>query len=213
VSGPRRTIALSRWALERNLGLIAAQRSPASVVIDVRADAYGHGAVDVARIASEHGFVWFAEDEASAARVDDVVTQVVYGTGFGGEPVMTVSGEVLAVKQVPPGSAVSYGYTYRVEAAGRLALVGLGYADGLPRAASNRAHAAVRGSRVLVVGRIAMDQVMLDLGPADAQRGDDVVVWGGGDAPRVGDWAAVSGFEPLALTAGLGARFTREWRA
>jgi alanine racemase len=213
VSGPRRTIALSRSALERNLGLIAAQRSPASVVIDVRADAYGHGAVDVARIASERGFVRFAEDEASAARVDDVVTQVVYGLGFGGEPVMTVSGEVLAVKRVPPGSAVSYGYTYRVDAPGRLALVGLGYADGLPRAASNRARAAIGGQQLLVAGRIAMDQFMLDLGEADARRGDEVVVWGGGDAPRAGEWAAVSGFEPLALTAGLGARFAREWRA
>lgn len=213
MSGPRRHVALSRAALEHNLGLIAAQRSPQGVVLDVRADAFGHGAVDVAHIASDFGFVWFAEDAASAARVDDALTAVLYGTAFGGEPVMTVSGEVIAVKQVETGEPVSYGYTHRVGAPGRLALVGLGYADGVPRSASSRVEASVAGRRALVAGRIAMDQLMLEIGDAEVRRGDEVVLWGAGEAPRVGEWAAASGFSPLALTAGLGHRFTREWRA
>ena len=67
---------------------------------------------------------------------------------------------------VEAGAGVSYGYTHRTEAATTLGLVGLGYADGVPRLGSNRAELAIDGTRHRLVGRIAMDQLVIDLGDA-----------------------------------------------
>ena len=209
----RRTIALSHSALVHNLGLLAARRDPAEVALDVRADAYGHGADAVADAAREFGYRAFVTDSGSVAEEgsDAAESDVLYGVAGDARPVMTVAGEVVAVKPVPAGSAVSYGYTYRVENDGALALVGLGYADGVPRTASNRADASIGGARCRIAGRIAMDQLMLDLGEHRALEGDEVVLWGDGSAPRLPEWSSATGFPPLALTTGLGARFRREW--
>jgi alanine racemase len=207
----RRTITLSRTALGHNLGLLAARRDPAETRLDLRADAYGHGAEVVADIAQGFGFTAFASGPADPAPHDGA--DVLYGVAAEARPVMTVSGEVVAVKSVSAGSGVSYGYTYRLVRGGDLALVGLGYADGVPRTASNRACAAVRGGRCRIAGRIAMDQLMLDLGGVRAVAGDDVVLWGSEIAPSLREWSEATGYPPLALTAGLGVRFHRSWQA
>jgi alanine racemase len=75
-------------------------------------------------------------------------------------------------------------------------LVPVGYADGIPRAASGRAEVQVRGVRCPVIGRIAMDQFVIELGDrlSDVRAGDDVVVFGNesGGAPTADDWAVAS---------------------
>jgi alanine racemase len=207
----RRTITLSRTALGHNLGLLAARRDPADTRLDLRADAYGHGAEAVADVARDLGFTAFTFGPADPA--PDADAHLLYGITADARAVMTVAGEVVAVKSVPAGSAVSYGYTYRMDHEGDLALVGLGYADGVPRTASSRAFAAVNGGRCRIAGRIAMDQLMLDLGTVRAVAGDEVVLWGSATAPTLHEWAEATGYPPLALTAGLGVRFRREWTA
>jgi alanine racemase len=113
-------------------------------------------------------------------------------TALGLRPVMTLAGTVANVRRVPAGEGVSYGFTHRTSEATTLALVPLGYADGVPRAASNRAEVFIDGIRHPVVGRIAMDQFLVDVGDAAVSVGDEVVLWGDGatGAPTAEEWAA-----------------------
>lgn len=93
-------------------------------------------------------------------------------------PAMTVDAPVVFVKDVPAGTPVSYGHHWRAPNDTRIATVRLGYADGYPRAASNRAdmHAAGRAARV--VGTVCMDQTMLDVADSSVQVGDRVTAFG-----------------------------------
>lgn len=111
---------------------------------------------------------------------------------LGLRPVMTLAGTVAAVRRVPAGAGVSYGFTHRTSNPTTLALVPLGYADGVPRAASGRAQVMIGGRRLPVVGRIAMDQFVVDVGDARVAVGDEVILWGDGatGAPTAEEWAA-----------------------
>jgi alanine racemase len=122
----------------------------------------------------------------------------VYGIAPGPEismgplrPVMTLRAMVAATKRVPAGHGVSYNLTWRAPRETTLALVPLGYGDGLPRTAKG-AHVLIRGERRPIVGRIAMDQVVVDVGGAGAMAGDEVIVWGPGGMgePTAAEWAA-----------------------
>lgn len=126
------------------------------------------------------------------------------------QPAMRLSAEVVGVKRVPAGSGVSYGYQHRTAAPTTLALVPLGYADGVPRAAS---HARVRigDSMLRIVGRIAMDQCVVDAGDAEVAVGDRAVLWGDpaqGD-PHVDEWADAAGTIAYELVTRLGRRVHR----
>lgn len=118
---------------------------------------------------------------------------------LGLRPAMTLSSRVLTVKDVPAGHGASYGLTYKTEEPTRFALVAGGYADGIPRPASGRAEVTIRGRRLPVVGRIAMDQMIVDAGDAPVQTGDTVTVMGDGvTGPRAeewGDWAGTINYE------------------
>jgi alanine racemase len=107
---------------------------------------------------------------------------------------MTLTAPILTVRKVPAGTPVGYGHDWLTPRSTRLGLVGLGYADGLPRCASGRAEVLVRGRRLPVAGRISMDQFVIDLGDTGAASGDTVTVFGPGTAgePTIADWAAWS---------------------
>ena len=146
----------------------------------------------------------------SPADREDIVAESAYGLLPGARPVLTLAGEILAVKHVEAGAGVSYGYTYRTTAPSALALVGLGYADGVPRPASNRSSVAIGGDLFPLVGRIAMDQFVVDCGATTPTLGGEVVLFGGETAaPSALDWAGWTGRSTLALTAGLGPRIRR----
>ncbi|WP_162940343.1 alanine racemase [Gryllotalpicola protaetiae] len=83
-------------------------------------------------------------------------------------PVLRLWAPIAATKRVGADEGVSYGYTYRTRTQTTLALVTLGYADGLTRAGGNRVDASVDGARHTIAGRVAMDAFMLDLGDVDA---------------------------------------------
>src|SRR5579859_388269 len=96
-------------------------------------------------------------------------------------PAMTLRARLALVKRVPPGSGVSYGHRYVTATQTTLGLVPVGYADGVPRAASGVGPVQTRGLRRTVVGTVCMNQFVIDLGDTPAEVGDEVVLFGPGD--------------------------------
>ena len=121
---------------------------------------------------------------------------------------LTLTAPLVSVRRVRAGTPVGYGHTWVAPAATELGLLPLGYADGLPLAASGRAEVLVRGRRRPLVGRISMDMAVVDLGPDGAAPGDPVTVFGPGDdgEPTTAEWAAWSGTLEHELVTGLGTR-------
>lgn len=93
--------------------------------------------------------------------------------------VATFEAQVLQVRPVNPGAHVGYGATYRVQKPGRLATVGAGYADGVPRLLSNQGYVGFKGQKLPVVGRVSMDSIVVEL-PASCviDEGDWVEIFG-----------------------------------
>ncbi|MET8281592.1 alanine racemase [Micromonospora sp. NPDC005174] len=132
---------------------------------------------------------------------------------FGLRAALTLRTTVVNVKRVAAGTGVSYGPEHVTAAPTTLALLPLGYADGLPRATEGRAEVWLGGRRCPVVGRIAMDQCVVDAGDLAVGIGDPVVVIGAGrddDAPRVTEWARWAGTNPHEILTGIGARVGRD---
>ena len=127
-------------------------------------------------------------------------------------PVMTLRATVAATKRVPAGHGVSYNLTWRAPRETTLALVPLGYGDGLPRTARG-AHVLIGGERCPIVGRIAMDQVVVDVGDAAVSAGDEVIVWGMGHKgePTAQDWAAWDDTIGYEIVTRLGPRVPRRY--
>ncbi len=95
------------------------------------------------------------------------------------KPAMTLKSKVVHLKKVPPGFKVSYGSTYQTPEPTTIASIPVGYADGFNRLLSSRGHMLVRGRRAPIVGRVCMDQTMLDVGHIpDVNLEDEVVIFG-----------------------------------
>jgi len=125
-------------------------------------------------------------------------------------PAMTLASRVAAVRRVPAGAGVSYDHTWRADRPTDLALVPVGYADGLPRAASNRAEVLIGGRRRPVRGRIAMDQLVVEVDGA-VRVGDPVVLFGdpATGAPTADDWAAWADTIGYEIVSRIGPRVLR----
>jgi alanine racemase len=119
----------------------------------------------------------------------------IQGDTFSLRPAMTARARVMLTKRVPADQGVSYGHTYRTPAETTLAVVPLGYADGVPRAASNAGPVALGGKIRRIAGRVCMDQIVLDCGDDRVAAGDVAVLFGPGDhgEPTADDWARVCG--------------------
>ena len=118
-------------------------------------------------------------------------------------PALRWESEVVQVKEIEKGAPIGYGCTFVAPKNMRIAVVAVGYGDGYHRAGSNRAQMLIRGQRASVVGRICMDQTMVDVTDiADVQVGDPVVLIGkqGADrisAEEVAAWAGTISYEVL----------------
>jgi alanine racemase len=110
-------------------------------------------------------------------------------------PAMTIRASLVQVKRVPAGTGVSYGHRYVTSSEATLGLVPLGYAEGVPRYATNTAQVQVRGRRWTISGTVCMNQVVVDFGDAPVEPGDEVVLFGPGDAgePTAQEWADALG--------------------
>ena len=132
---------------------------------------------------------------------------------FGLRGAMTLRARLILVKRVPAGSGVSYEHDYVTDRDTTLALVPLGYADGLPWGAARHAEVSIAGRRHPVAGRIAMDQFVVDVGDATPRLGDEVVVFGPGTEgePTVADWARWVNTVPHEIITGIGPRVARHY--
>jgi alanine racemase len=157
-------------------------------------------------------------------------------------PALTLTSRLALVKDVPADQPVGYGHIYTTERSTRLGLVPIGYADGLHRAASGKVNVLVRTEAgdelVPQVGRISMDQIVLDLGAGSrAREGDEVIVFGatgpfdpeadaesedpteqetapdGPAAPTADDWARAADTIPYEVLTSISARVPREVRS
>lgn len=128
------------------------------------------------------------------------------------QPVMTLKTSVVQVKEVRGGTGISYGLMWTAPDHSRVASLAIGYADGLPRIASNEAEMLIHGERVDQIGRICMDMTMIDVTLVDDVKvGDEVVVWGrqGESAIHVDDWAKLCGTINYEMTTRVGPRVPR----
>ncbi|MBI1376940.1 MAG: alanine racemase [Frankiales bacterium] len=130
------------------------------------------------------------------------------GPALGLRPVMSLRARLAAAKRVPAGSGVSYGHIYTTSAETTLALVPLGYADGVPRAGSNAGPLRVAGSDRTVAGRVCMDQLVVDVGEDDVRAGYEVVLFGA-DGPSADDWARACGTIGYEIVTRIGPRVPR----
>jgi alanine racemase len=137
----------------------------------------------------------------------DVVSEEELGL----EPAMTVRASVVLTKQLGAGEGISYGHTFVTEEPMRVALVPMGYGDGIPRHASSRAEVLVGGRRGRVLGRVCMDQFVVEAESGEA--GDEVVLFGPGTRgePTATDWARWCDTINYEIVTRMGGRQTRVW--
>jgi alanine racemase len=177
-------------------------------------------AFDMVHAANSAGLLAFGD----RARFDLVRCGIaVYGVppapGLAGRvplrPAMALKARVSHVKTLAAGARLSYGLRYTMPSAGSVATVPVGYADGVPRALSaTGGEVVVRGRRHPIAGTVTMDQLMVDVGDAPVEVGDEVVLLGrDGDAEVTADeWAARLGTINYEIVCGIGQRVPRTYR-
>ncbi len=130
---------------------------------------------------------------------------------FGLRPAMTLASTVALTKRVPAGTGVSYLHRYTTDGETTLALVPLGYADGVPRSATNVGPVLLGSRRRTVAGTVCMDQFVLDVGDDPVAAGDEVLLFGPGDSgePTAQEWAEALGTINYEIVTRVGARVPR----
>jgi len=128
-------------------------------------------------------------------------------------PALSLRSAVSFVKRLAAGEAVSYGLTHRLERDATVATVPVGYADGYPRALSNRGDALIAGRRRRVIGSVTMDQLLVDCGNDPVRVGDEVILLGrqGEVEITAAELAERSGTIPYEIVCRIGVRVPREY--
>ncbi|MFM6985539.1 MAG: alanine racemase [Hydrogenophaga sp.] len=103
--------------------------------------------------------------------------------GWGLQPTMSLTSQVIGVQRLQPGDTVGYGSAFTAEVPMRIGVIACGYADGYPRHAPTGTPVLVNGVKTRIVGRVSMDMITVDLSPLDAAGtpadvGSEVVLWG-----------------------------------
>ncbi len=130
-------------------------------------------------------------------------------------PVLSLKSRVARVRILPPGSSIGYGRTYITPRAQRVALVPVGYGDGYVRALSNKGYVLIRGKRARILGRVSMDQIVVDVDAIPEVAMEDEVVLIGTQgrecitAEEVAAWAGTINYEVTTLLQPRVARFYR----
>ncbi|MGV9188204.1 alanine racemase [Arcanobacterium canis] len=174
----------------------------------------GHGLVPrMCHLAASGGALWFPQ-----ARYDMVRTGIIlYGLSpnidrasaseLGLEPVMRLEANVMAVRDVPEHTGISYGHTEVTTHPTHLAVVPLGYGDGIPRSASRNAYVCVNGQRAKIMGTVCMDQFMVEAPGVEA--GQTVVLFGGAQTPTADEWGRAAGSIGYEIVTRIGSRVAR----
>ena len=127
------------------------------------------------------------------------------------EPVMTVETAVMSVRRVPAGTPLGYGGTFVTGRASNIAVLPVGYDDGLRRSLSGRVSVLLRGKEAPLVGAVSMNLTLVDATDCGAEIGDRVVILGSDAGRRVTSWdlARAAGTIPYEILCGFGARLPR----
>jgi len=167
-------------------------------------------------LANSAGLLGYAEQELGTLVRPGLM---LYGAsplpGFehGLRPVMALKSRVTLVRNLPAGSGISYGRTHVIKESTSVATVSIGYGDGYMRHLSGRdAEVLVSGKRCRLLGRVTMDQIMIDVGGlSDVRPGDEVCLFGdpAGLAPTVGELATLAGTIPWEVLTGITPRVRR----
>jgi len=131
------------------------------------------------------------------------------------KPALSLKTKVVYMKQVPPGRSISYGRTYITDQDTNIATIPIGYADGYGRILSNKAYVLVKGKRARVVGKVTMDQVMIDVGHIRGVKlGDEVVLIGkqGRNQITTEELAKLCGTIPYEIACSIGSRVPRVYK-
>ncbi len=168
-----------------------------------------HGRTLFKHLSSSRALLYHPEWDLDAIRPG--ICLYGYGTEdprmrFHARPFLQWKARVMQVKAVPAGYPVGYYGTYRTEAPTHIAILSVGYADGYHRALSNRGHVLVRGRRCPVIGRVSMNWVTIDVGPAgDVRRGDEAVLIGeqAGASVWAGELAKICRTIPYEILVGI----------
>lgn len=127
-------------------------------------------------------------------------------------PALSLKSHLVYVKEVEAGTPVSYGGTFVTEKRTRIATIPVGYGDGYPRSLSGKGHVLIRGRRAPILGRVCMDQFMVDVTDIpEAKEGDEVTLIGkdGGEELTMEELGALSGRFNYELACDLGKRIPR----
>jgi alanine racemase len=209
LTGLRRAVADEAIRLRGIMSHLAHGDDPDNPVNDLQA----RRLTDMRELASDHGvhfeIAHLCNSPAAMTRPDlgyDMVRPgiAVYGLSpipdrgnMGLRPAMTLKCPVTVVRSVRAGDGVSYGHTWIADRDTTLALLPIGYADGVYRMLSNRMNVLINGRLRPSVGRVCMDQFVVDLGPdaSDVREGDEAILFGPGTdgEPTAQDWAEMLG--------------------
>ncbi|MEZ5210593.1 MULTISPECIES: alanine racemase [unclassified Gordonia (in: high G+C Gram-positive bacteria)] len=196
-----------------------------------QADRLDAAVADLRRLGAAPDVVHIANSPAALTRPDlarDLVRPgiAVYGYSpipelgdFGLIPAMTLSAQVALVKNIPAGQGVSYGHRWVAPRDTTIAVLPAGYADGVPRLLSGRFEVSINGRRFPGVGRVCMDQLVVDLGPdgGGVTEGDRAVLFGATgpgepSLPTATDWADAIGTIDYEIVTGIRGRAVRSYR-
>ena len=127
------------------------------------------------------------------------------------KPAMSLISHICYIKKVPAGTSISYGGTFVTERESRIATIPVGYGDGYPRSLSNKGSVLIRGRRAPIVGRVCMDQFMVDVTEIEAEEFDRVTLLGqdGKDAVTADELGRLSGRFPYELVCDISKRVPR----
>jgi alanine racemase len=195
-------------------------RAAGAVYADLRRDAWGHGLAVCAETVTAAGLrvlvdvgALSAGAVALAPGAEIAEPRTLWGLpGGDGRPVLSLVGRLLSTKTLRAGEGVSYGYTFRAARDTVVGLVAGGYAQGVVREVGNRAWVRVGAHRLPIVGRVAMDACVIEIGDAHTAPGADVVFFGdpGRGEPSLADWEAATGMRAAEMVSLAGARASRE---
>ena len=126
-------------------------------------------------------------------------------------PAMSLYSHIVYVKEIEPGMGISYGQTFVADKKMKIATIPLGYGDGYPRNLSNKGWVLIHGKKAPILGRICMDQFMVDVTEIDAKEGDLVTLVGtdGDETIKIDELAVLAGTFNYEFVCDLGKRVPR----
>jgi alanine racemase len=224
----RRTVAEDAIRVRGLMSHMVYADQPENPINDVQAQRFTEMLAQAREAGVQFEVAHLANSSATMSRPDlafDLVRPgiAVYGLSpvpelgdMGLIPAMTVKCPVALVKSIRAGESVSYGHTWTATHDTNLALLPVGYADGVFRSLGGRLDVLINGRRRPGVGRICMDQFVVDLGPGrvDVVEGDEAILFGpgGNGEPTAQDWADLLGTIHYEVVTSPRGRITRTYR-